>query len=78
MASSDWVHLRQLDISYNDIRNKGMNFLAKANWPKLSNLTINDCSITLDGLKQIVHARWSTKMEVNIGMKNLIFNYPKR
>jgi hypothetical protein len=35
LASSDFVHLRQLNISLNDIHNKGMSFLAKGNWPKL-------------------------------------------
>jgi Ran GTPase-activating protein (RanGAP) involved in mRNA processing and transport len=76
LASSDWVHLRQLDISVNKIRNKGMSFLAKANWPKLEMLKILDCSIALDGLKQIAHARWSTQMEVHIAMKYLFSKNP--
>jgi hypothetical protein len=75
LTSSDWVHLRLLDISSNNIGNKGMSFLAKSDWPKLEMLTIRCCSITVDGLKQIAHTQWSTKMKVDIGMYNAFTDY---
>jgi hypothetical protein len=53
-----------------------MSFLAKGNWPKLERLTIIDCSITVDGLKQIIHTRWSTQTEVDICMKHVFSDQP--
>jgi hypothetical protein len=78
LASSDWVNLRKLGISSNKIRNKGMSYLAKGDWPKLEMLKILACSITVDGLKQIVHTRWSTKMEVDIGIKYVLSDYSRK
>jgi hypothetical protein len=54
-----------------------MSFLAKGDWPKLEILRVYVCSITVDGLKQIVHTRWSTKIKVHIAMKYVVSNYPE-
>jgi Ran GTPase-activating protein (RanGAP) involved in mRNA processing and transport len=56
LASSDFAHLKYLDISCNKICNRGMSYLAKGNWPKLSTLCVIQCSITVDAFKSIIHA----------------------
>jgi hypothetical protein len=44
-----------------------MSYLAKGIWPRLLVLWILDCSITVDGLKSIVHTPWrKTKIIVTM------------
>jgi Ran GTPase-activating protein (RanGAP) involved in mRNA processing and transport len=67
LASSDFARLKVLNINYNKICNKGISYLAKGNWPKLKALHLYQCSITVDGLKSIIHApRRKMKMFTSI------------
>jgi Ran GTPase-activating protein (RanGAP) involved in mRNA processing and transport len=71
LASSEFSSLKYLDIGFNKICNRGMSYLAKGNWPKLSTLWVIQCSITVDGLKSIIHAPLSKNKSYKIMIEGI-------
>lgn len=46
LSRMELMYLKELDVSYNPIKNKGMGYICKAKWPKLSRCYLRGLKMT--------------------------------
>jgi len=67
LIQGDWPKLTHLDLSENQINDKGFKVLARGDWPLLETLNIQQTDMTANGIQDIVNApKWVQLKHLNL------------
>ena len=68
VKKSKWAQIKQLNLSYNEIDDEGLQILAQENWPLLETLNLEKTAGTKKGLLHLIsNPKWVNLQELKFG-----------